>query len=251
MTGPIRVCRPRPEQWATLGRHGLRQELQRFLTRLVGELCEQRTPPRFVQIGNEITNGMLWPFGALLERDRGTVSWDGLVDLFNSAGTSVKAAAFGHSVDVVLHLDRATETRRNEEWIGEAKRAGLEFDCVGLSYHPTLGEHDLPHTLQNLEHLSDVAPGCLLFAEVAYPGSGGGAKPSDDFLTRVSRDGRWSATVRGDGVFDAPANIECVGTGLVGRRCPTTQSKLSRTCTAILPVRRPRSGRRFPARENV
>jgi arabinogalactan endo-1,4-beta-galactosidase len=167
-----------PRHWRAQSRSSVRHELQRFVGRLVGDLCEQRTPPRFVQIGNEVTNGMLWPFGALAEPGDDD-TWVGFTDLFDSAATSVRAASLGHVVDIVLHLDRATEPLPNRRWVEKALSAGVSFDVLGLSYHPTLGHREPPEALQDLAHLSGSLRGRpALLAEVAYPGAPGPAMPA-------------------------------------------------------------------------
>jgi arabinogalactan endo-1,4-beta-galactosidase len=175
-----------PFHWEADGRSGVRRELQQFVSRLIGDLCEQRTPPRFVQIGNEVTNGMLWPFGALAKPWDDDASWRGFADLFNSASASVRAASLGHTVDIVLHLDRATEVTRNYEWVEKALSAGVAFDCLGLSYHPTLGDRQRPEALQDLGRLSGLLRGRpVLLAEVAYPGAQRTASRGSHLLSRL------------------------------------------------------------------
>jgi arabinogalactan endo-1,4-beta-galactosidase len=172
-----------PQDWCAQGRSGVRQELQRFVAGLVGDLCEQRTPPRFVQIGNEVTNGMLWPFGALAEPWDDDAAWTGFADLFNSAGASLRAAALGHTVDIVLHLDHGTELTRNREWVEKALGAGVAFDCLGLSYHPTLDDHQRPEVLQDLARFSGTLHGRpVLLAEVTYPGMPRPGSPGSPLL---------------------------------------------------------------------
>lgn len=88
---------------------------------------------KWVQIGNETRNGMLWPAGQLWT-DSGDIA-DGrkhFAKLYN-AGYDAAKAVFSGAV-VMPHLNNAYED--NDWWFQQIKAAGGKFDAIALSHYP-------------------------------------------------------------------------------------------------------------------
>ena len=89
-------------------------------------------PVESVQIGNEITNGMLWPLGRLTDGSpRG--GYDALAALLR-AGT--EAARESSDARVLLHLERSGNAPLWREWLDAVTERGVAFDEIGASYYP-------------------------------------------------------------------------------------------------------------------
>ena len=89
--------------------------------------------PKWIQIGNETRNGMLWPSGQLWT-DKGDIA-DGrkhFAQLYN-AGYNAAKAVFPDAV-VMPHIDNAYED--NAWWFSQVKAAGAKFDAIALSHYP-------------------------------------------------------------------------------------------------------------------
>ena len=88
---------------------------------------------KWVQVGNETRNGMLWPAGQLWT-DSGNIP-DGrkhFARLYNAGYDAVKAV-YADAV-VMPHLNNAYED--NKWWFDEVKAEGGKFDAIALSHYP-------------------------------------------------------------------------------------------------------------------
>jgi arabinogalactan endo-1,4-beta-galactosidase len=83
--------------------------------------------PEWVQVGNEITSGMLFPDGS-------TNNWSQLAQLLNKGYDAVKAKS--PTTKVVLHIDQGNNNSRFRYWFDNAKTYGAKYDVIGLSYYP-------------------------------------------------------------------------------------------------------------------
>lgn len=83
--------------------------------------------PKWVQVGNEITNGMLHPEGT-------TANWSQLAQLINQGYDAVKAVS--PNSKVILHIDQGNNKKPGRQWFDHAVKNGAKFDVIGLSYYP-------------------------------------------------------------------------------------------------------------------
>ena len=88
---------------------------------------------KWIQIGNETRNGMLWPAGQLWT-DKGDIT-DGRKHfaLLYNAGYDAAKAIYSSAL-VMPHLDHAYED--NDWWFQQIKAAGGKFDAIALSHYP-------------------------------------------------------------------------------------------------------------------
>ena len=83
--------------------------------------------PDMIAVGNEVTNGLLWPYGLKPEFDN--------IASFISAG--IKACReFDASIPVMIHLDNGGNNPMYVEWFDNYIKRGEDFDVIGLSYYP-------------------------------------------------------------------------------------------------------------------
>jgi arabinogalactan endo-1,4-beta-galactosidase len=83
--------------------------------------------PDMVQVGNEITPGMLLPDGATYNPD----NWDQLAILLTAGLSAVKEVNSG--IQTMLHIDRGGDNSTSRWWVDEALNRGVEFDILGES----------------------------------------------------------------------------------------------------------------------
>lgn len=99
-------------------------------TRVVMEaMVKQGTPPAFVSLGNEIEHGMLHPFGRATPQN-----WARLATLLQAGHAAVKSVL--PSARTVLHLDGGGDLAKYEDWFGQARAHGVDWDVIGSSYYP-------------------------------------------------------------------------------------------------------------------
>src|SRR5262249_51945279 len=130
--------------------------------------------PDMVQVGNEITSGMLWPTGQL--NFNGTTqqqnqSWANFGQLLNSAMSGVRAATpAGKHIDVAIHIDRGNQSGLPRFFFDNlaSKAAVTDFDIMGLSYYPTTTS-DLNNLKANLNDMVARYTQKIMILENNYP----------------------------------------------------------------------------------
>ncbi|GAA3818728.1 hypothetical protein GCM10022226_44050 [Sphaerisporangium flaviroseum] len=105
-----------------------RTTLQRF--------ARAGAPVDMVQIGNEVTAGMLWPVGQLYTSD-GLQHWDEFTTLLKAGIQGARDASTDHRpVKVMVHIDRGGDLGGSRWFFDHILDAGVEFDVIGESYYP-------------------------------------------------------------------------------------------------------------------
>ena len=94
--------------------------------------------PEWVQVGNEIPGGMIYPEGS-------SSNFSQLVQLINKGHDAIKAVS--PQSKVVLHIDQGNNNSRFRWWFDNAKANGVRYDVIGLSYYPYWLEGNPDYTL--------------------------------------------------------------------------------------------------------
>jgi arabinogalactan endo-1,4-beta-galactosidase len=105
--------------------------------------------PEWVQIGNEIPGGMLWPEGS-------SENFSQLAQLLNKGYEATKA--INPAIKVIVHLDKGNDNGRFRWFFDNAKANNVKYDVIGLSYYPYWIKKDYKETVADLEfNLKDMA----------------------------------------------------------------------------------------------
>lgn len=180
-----------PAAWDGQSPARLALTLRDYTEYVVARLAAQGTPVDMVQIGNEITNGMLWPVGQV-SVSSGAVTWRRLAALVNAGIAGARAGnPPGHRLSLMIHIDRGGDRAGAASFFDALISAGVtDFEVMGLSYYPYWAG-PLAALESNLQHLAHRFPDkSLLVAETAYPwtttGQGSLHLPSVDQLPEVA-----------------------------------------------------------------
>jgi arabinogalactan endo-1,4-beta-galactosidase len=150
---------PKPAAWEDLDFEGLKKALYDHTYDICNSLEEQGTPPDMVQVGNEITNGVLWPDG---KNDK---SFDNLAALLKEGYRAVKDCS--PDTPVMLHLDNGGNNDMYRWWFDSIIEREVPFDLIGVSYYPywhgTFA--DLQHNLNDIAVRYDKD---IIIVETAY-----------------------------------------------------------------------------------
>jgi arabinogalactan endo-1,4-beta-galactosidase len=93
-------------------------------------------PPDYVQIGNEITGGLLWPFGQV-PGNNASVQWSQLAQLINAAIAGIRDAAGASMPKIVVHIDRGGDWNTTKWFFDNLiQTQQVQFDIIGESYYP-------------------------------------------------------------------------------------------------------------------
>lgn len=116
-----------PKAWKHYDVAELEQAVFDFTKQTLLKLKERDLLPDMVQVGNEVTNGLLWPHGA-------EGCYDNIAKFLNAGIRAVREVS-PDSV-VMLHLDCGGNNKKCRQWFDEYMERGEAFDLIGLSYYP-------------------------------------------------------------------------------------------------------------------
>ena len=140
----------KPAAWAGHSINQLETDVFQFTADVLATLKKDGITPEWVQVGNEIPGGMLWPEGRASDQDTN------LVGLINAGYAAVKAV--DPQTKVIVHLDRGDNNGLFRRFFDHLQRAGGKFDVIGLSYYPNLSQADNSQGIERLgENLDDMA----------------------------------------------------------------------------------------------
>lgn len=124
----------KPAAWASYSFDELKDAVASHTKDVLTALKDENIDVRWVQVGNETSNGMLWPEGSLWTSDADK-GWSKYVALSNAGYYAVKAVM--PDVKVIVHHDKGGD---DQTWFyTDFKRYGGKFDMIGLSHYPTSG----------------------------------------------------------------------------------------------------------------
>ena len=138
----------KPAAWEGKTQAELKTAVANHTTDVLKALKEAGVAPKWIQIGNETRNGMLWPEGQLWT-DKGDIAngWKNYATLSN-AGYDAAKKVFGDAI-IIVHQNNAWEDL--DWWFKKFKAAGGKFDMIGLSHYP---QAESDKTWQNVNQLA-------------------------------------------------------------------------------------------------
>lgn len=125
----------------------------------------------YVQVGNEINPGMLWPWGQTWDVDTSDgvtgAQWDNLASFLTAGATAVREVS--DETQVILHLTNINNGIGGLTWwFDEVTARSVPFDLVGLSYYG-YWHGSLADLQEAVTTLSDRYDRDVLVVETAYP----------------------------------------------------------------------------------
>lgn len=117
----------KPKTWKDLRGEALETAVFLHTADVLKALKNQKLVPSMVQVGNEITNGLLWP--------------EGHIDRPKDMAALLRAGIRGvreecPQAKIVLHLDYGTDNKMYRRWFDKIAPYELDFDVIGMSYYP-------------------------------------------------------------------------------------------------------------------
>ena len=129
-----------PSAWTNLNFTQLVQQMRTYNSNTIVTFAAAGAMPDYVQIGNEITDGMLWTNGQLSGTwSSSNPSWIRLGQLMNAAIQGIKDAtnATGAKMpQIIVHIDRGGDWATTESFFDNLNAQGVPYDIIGESYYP-------------------------------------------------------------------------------------------------------------------
>ena len=116
-----------PAAWAELDYEQMKEALARHTVETLQLLKDDGIAVRWVQVGNETTNGMLWPVG----HTDNMAQYAGLTAAGYDAAKSVYPDA-----QVIVHLDNGFDNELYVNIFDALKEHGVRWDLIGMSVYP-------------------------------------------------------------------------------------------------------------------
>lgn len=116
-----------PKAWEGSTVEEMEQHVYDYTKDVLLKLKEMDLLPDMVQVGNEVTAGLLWPLGQWDKPDN--------IARFISAGIRAVKEVSPNS-RIMIHLDCGGNNERCREWFDNYVSRGEDFDVIGLSYYP-------------------------------------------------------------------------------------------------------------------
>jgi arabinogalactan endo-1,4-beta-galactosidase len=133
----------KPAAWAHCSFAELESAVYQHTFDVLSLLKECGITPDWVQIGNEIPDGMLWPDGRVSQGSN-------LAQLINAGYRATKAVA--SSIKVIVHVDRGNDNQLFRWFFDALQHQGGQFDVIGLSYYPYWLGVDYTQNIADLQH---------------------------------------------------------------------------------------------------
>ena len=211
----------KPAAWADLHGAALERKVHDYTADVLAALKADGAPPDLVQVGNEVTPGMIWPDGRLDGKtpEERADQWRTFAGLVKAGVKAVReASAPEHPIRVMIHIDGGDRAGLAKWWFDHFQNENVDYDLIGLSFYPAAsGEGAFDHLKANLADAAKYGKGVIV-AEVAYP-----HRPDAE----VRAGGIWPATPAGQAAAlkDVMAAVKAVPGGarhdlLVSREHP-------------------------------
>jgi arabinogalactan endo-1,4-beta-galactosidase len=133
----------KPATWATVPFAALKDSVYTHTYQTLQLLKQAGVTPKWVQIGNEIPSGMLWPDGH-------TNNPQQLAQLINKGYQAVKD--IDTSIQTIVHIDQGNDNGRFKWFYDLMQQNGAQFDIIGASYYPYWLGTDYTVTIADLQN---------------------------------------------------------------------------------------------------
>ena len=156
-----------PKAWKGLSLDEMCSALYDFTKNTLRAFIEAGVEPEYIQVGNEITHGMLWDMAKLDRSSEAAFeqSFDRLAKLI-AAGT--RAVRDISKAKIVIHLEQSGKNALWREWFDAAAKRGMDFDIIGASYYPLW--HGTPKEMcANMQDMISRYDKDVMIVETAYP----------------------------------------------------------------------------------
>ncbi len=121
----------KPKAWEGLSQKDLEQAVFDYTLETMLAFKTAGVYPDMVQVGNEISHGMIWPNGKLPE------NWDNFAALLQSGINGVKASCGTEACPkIMVHIDKGGDKGFTKYFYDKLAFYGIEFDIIGQSYYP-------------------------------------------------------------------------------------------------------------------
>ena len=142
-----------PKRWEKVDPTVLPDSLYEYTRQVLQRMVAENCTPEMIQIGNEITNGMMWPVGRV--NPSGQDNYDVLAQLLNGGARACREIC--PQAQLIVHTEKAGDWAKTKNYYQQMQRHHVDYDVIGLSYYPMWHER-IPVLHQTLDSLAVLYP---------------------------------------------------------------------------------------------
>jgi arabinogalactan endo-1,4-beta-galactosidase len=178
----------KPAAWAKLDFDTLVKQVETHTANVIKTLKDAGATPDFVQIGNEITGGTLWP-DAQVKVPLSTVKvfsgdvtviappepyddakqWNNLIRVLKAASGGVRSATTpADNVRIIVHIDCGGDWPVTKWYFDHLNEAHVDYDIIGQSFYPNW-HGTMENLCDNLRETINHYHKDVMVVETAYP----------------------------------------------------------------------------------
>lgn len=147
----------KPKAWANYNVEQLEKAVYEYTVSVIKRFKREKINLSMVQVGNEVTNGLLWPEGKW-------PNFDNMAKFLNAGIRAVRKV--DNEIPIMIHLDQGGNNGIYVKWMDEFFKRAEDFDIIGLSYYP-FWHGTLDALRENMNDLSIRYKKDLIVAEVS------------------------------------------------------------------------------------
>ena len=153
----------KPKAWEGLTVDELEQAVYDFTLETMELFKKEGVNITMVQVGNELSNGLLWPEGKI-DVDAGIGEYDNIAKFVSAGIRAVRKS--NPDIPVMIHLDNGGNNELYRRWFDNYTQRGEDFDLIGLSYYP-FWHGTMDQLLNNMNDIAVRYHKDLVIAEVS------------------------------------------------------------------------------------
>jgi len=160
------------KQWAPKAWQGKSHEetvrlLREYTKETLSALRDAGVMPDMVQIGNEITPGIVWPDGRLGDTGPDN-NWPNFSDLIKAGIQGVEESLLGaQRPKIMIHIDKGGDKQTTRYFFDKIREYDIAYDVIGQSYYPWW-HGNLLDLKENLDFMALEYGKEIILVEVAY-----------------------------------------------------------------------------------
>jgi arabinogalactan endo-1,4-beta-galactosidase len=158
----------KPVAWTNLVFAELVQEVHDYSSNCIATFKAAGAMPDYVQIGNEITSGMLWPDGRVGGSYDTPQQWSQLGELLKAAAQGIKDGSAPEVPRILIHIDRGGDWAGTQWFFDNLLQQEVPFDIIGESYYP-FWHGPLANLANCLTNAAQRYQKPVVIAETAFP----------------------------------------------------------------------------------
>jgi len=120
-----------PRAWAKMSHAELEKATFTYTRDTIKSFRKQHVMPDMVQIGNEVSAGMMWPDGRLPGR------WQNFADLLRAGIHGVdKGLGWSRRPLIMIHIDKGGNKEATKSFLDHLAQYHVSYDVLGQSFYP-------------------------------------------------------------------------------------------------------------------